>query len=85
MTIIRRLHLFHSLNKKAFYSSFSVFVGPDGEVFDMRSEVKSFGGVVDWILDAIDNIVYEWLGIGYFVDDLKLKKWLTWYLMHANA
>jgi len=77
MTIIRRFHLFYRLNHKIFYDSFSVFYAPDGNVFDMRQKVKSFGRIVDWILDLIDDIVYEWLRIGYFVDNLWFKKFLS--------
>ncbi len=78
MTVIRRLHLFHFLNKKAYYFSFHQFLDSDGNlIYDSRDEVRSFGRIVDWVLDMIDNIVYERLGLGYAVDDLRFDKFLA--------
>lgn len=88
MTTIHRLHLFHFLNNKVFFATRSGFVNTADGTFVWLDgyEEKSFGRVVDWTLDVVDDIVFEWLPIGYFVDNLRLRKYactlLRWLEKH---
>ena len=79
MTVIRRLHLFHFLNNKVFFVTRSGFINTTDGAFVWFDgiEEKSFGRVVDWILDLIDDVVYERLSLGYAVDDLRFNKFLA--------
>jgi hypothetical protein len=86
MTITHRLHLFHRLNNKAFYVGTTALISPNGKIHPlMQPEERSFRRVVDWILDVPDNVIYEWRGIGCFVDNLKFRKYLTEFLVYAHS
>ena len=85
MTAIHRFHLFYFLNHKVYYAStFGLVDLEDGTVScPQLFRTKSFGRAVDWILDVVDFIVYEWLGLGYFIENLKFKKIIFRLMKHG--